>query len=39
MDTYRSVPGCAVFRCVSLLDRFDASLRRGDIVVQICESL
>lgn len=39
MDTYCSIPGCADFRCVGLLDGFDASLRGSDVVIQVRESL
>jgi hypothetical protein len=39
MNTYSGIPGCADFWCVGVLDRFDASLRRSDVVIQIRESL
>ena len=39
MKTYSSIPRCADFRCIGVLDRFDASLRRSDVVIQIRESL
>ena len=39
MDTYCSIPGCADFWCVSVLDGFDAGLRGSDVVIQIRESL
>ena len=39
MNAYSSIPWCADFWCVGVLNRFDASLRRSDVVVQIRESL